>query len=151
MVPVESALLLAHAFVFFLYKEYSLTNRIINYEIWKWYRNVWMCFVSTMLTYMALNALDLHALILCLDYVNIHNIQCIAPFALHTHKVQVRIQDLVKGGQVLRPKVADVVKRAICSWGKWALEAFGFLILKYAFSHILETLIFDIYFNTKSW
>ena len=31
-----------------------------------------------------------------------------------------------------------------------ALEAFGFLMLKYAFSHILETL-FDIYFNTKSW
>ena len=33
--------------------------------------------------------------------------------------------------------------------GSRALEAFGFLMLKYAFSHILETL-FDIYFNTKS-
>ena len=33
-------------------------------------------------------------------------------------ETQVRIQDLVKGGaQVLRPKVADVAKRAICGWG----------------------------------
>ena len=31
---------------------------------------------------------------------------------------QVRIQDLVKGGpQLLRPKVADVAKRAFCGWG----------------------------------
>ena len=47
-----------------------------------------------------------------------------------------------KGGpQLLRPKVADVMKQAICSRGlKRALEAFGFLMLKYAFSHILETL-----------
>ena len=32
-----------------------------------------------------------------------------------------------------------------------ALEVFGFLMLKYAFSHNLETLslIFDIYFDTK--
>ena len=65
--------------------------------------------------------------------------------------VQVRIQDLVKGGpQLLRPKVADVAKRSHASevsnlrprsracWR--ALEAFGFLMLKYAFSHILETL-----------
>ena len=61
------------------------------------------------------------------------------------------MQDLVKGGpQVLRPKVADVAKRSRASeasnlWPrsralKWALEAFGFLMLKYAFSHILETL-----------
>ena len=64
---------------------------------------------------------------------------------------QVRIQDLVKGGpQLLRPKVADVAKRSHMSKAsnlqpgsralKWALEAFGFLMLKYAFSHILETL-----------
>ena len=54
------------------------------------------------------------------------------------------------GPQVLRPKVADVVKRSRVSeasnlrWGSRArlraLEAFGFLMLKYAFSHILETL-----------
>ena len=46
------------------------------------------------------------------------------------------------GAQVLRPKVADVASnlqpgsRARLR----ALEAFGFLMLKYAFSHILETL-----------
>ena len=65
--------------------------------------------------------------------------------------MQVRIQDLVKGGpQLLRPKVADTAKRSCVSeasnlWPgsralKRALEAFGFLMLKYAFSHILETL-----------
>ena len=65
--------------------------------------------------------------------------------------VQVRIQDLVKGGpQLLRPKVADVAKRSRASEASnlrpgsrahlRALEAFGFLMLKYAFSHILETL-----------
>ena len=64
---------------------------------------------------------------------------------------QVRIQDLVKGGpQLLRLKVADVVKRSRMSEVSnlrpgsrarlRALEAFGFLMLKYAFSHILETL-----------
>ena len=52
--------------------------------------------------------------------------------------------------QVLRPKVADVVKQSRASKvsNLWpgsracsrALEAFGFLMLKYAFSHILETL-----------
>ena len=62
-----------------------------------------------------------------------------------------RIQDLVKGGpQVLRLKVADVGKRSHASEASnfqpgsrahlRALEAFGFLMLKYAFSHILETL-----------
>ena len=62
-----------------------------------------------------------------------------------------RIQDLVKGGpQLLRPKVADVVKQSCASEASnlWlgsraclrAVEAFGFLMLKYAFSHILETL-----------
>ena len=64
---------------------------------------------------------------------------------------QVRIQDLVKGGaQLLRPKVADIAKRSRVSEASIlrpgsrvrlrALEAFGFLMLKYAFSHILETL-----------
>ena len=64
---------------------------------------------------------------------------------------QVRIQDLVKGGpQLLRPKVAGVVKRSraseVCILRPGsrarlrALETFGFLMLKYAFSHILETL-----------
>ena len=62
-----------------------------------------------------------------------------------------RIQDLVKGGaQLLRPKVVHVAKRSRASEASnlWpgsrarlrALEAFGFLMLKYAFSHILETL-----------
>ena len=65
------------------------------------------------------------------------------------HK-QVRMQDLVKGAQLQSLKVVDIVKwshmsevsnvqpgfRAPLS----ALEAFGFLMLKYAFSHILETL-----------
>ena len=65
--------------------------------------------------------------------------------------VQVRIQDLVKGGpQLQRPKVADVAKRSRASEASnmrlgsrarlRALEAFGFLMLKYALSHILETL-----------
>ena len=66
-------------------------------------------------------------------------------------RIQVRIQDLVKGGpQLLRPKIADVAKRSRASEvsNLWlgsrarlrALEAFRFLMLKYAFSHILETL-----------
>ena len=54
------------------------------------------------------------------------------------------------GPQLLRPKVADIAKRShpsevsILPPGSRAclraLEAFGFLMLKYAFSHILETL-----------
>ena len=54
------------------------------------------------------------------------------------------------GPQLLRPKVADIAKRSRASEAsilrlgsralKRALEAFGFLMLKYAFSHILETL-----------
>ena len=54
------------------------------------------------------------------------------------------------GPQLVRPKVADVAKRIHMSKGSnlqpgsracsRALEAFGFLMLKYAFSHILETL-----------
>ena len=65
--------------------------------------------------------------------------------------LQVRIQDLVKGGsQLLRLKVAYVAKQSCAGEvsNLWpgsraclrALEAFGFLMLKYAFSHILETL-----------
>ena len=54
------------------------------------------------------------------------------------------------GPQLQRPKVADVAKRSRASKASnmrpgsrarlRALEAFGFLMLKYAFSHILETL-----------
>ena len=54
------------------------------------------------------------------------------------------------GPQLQRPKVADVAKRSHASEVSnmrpgsrarlRALEAFGFLMLKYAFSHILETL-----------
>ena len=54
------------------------------------------------------------------------------------------------GGQLLRPKVADIAKQSYASEASIlrpgsraclrALEAFGFLMLKYAFSHILETL-----------
>ena len=54
------------------------------------------------------------------------------------------------GAQVLRPKVADIAKWSCASKASKlrpgsraclrALEAFGFLMLKYAFSHILETL-----------
>ena len=54
------------------------------------------------------------------------------------------------GPQLKRPKVADVAKRSRASEASnmrpgsrarlRALEAFGFLMLKYAFSHILETL-----------
>ena len=54
------------------------------------------------------------------------------------------------GPQLLRPKVADVAKWSCVSEASnlrpgsrarlRALEALGFLMLKYAFSHILETL-----------
>ena len=54
------------------------------------------------------------------------------------------------GSQHPRPKVANIAEwshmcRASYLWPgsralKWALEAFGFLMFKYAFSHILETL-----------
>ena len=63
--------------------------------------------------------------------------------------MQMWIQDLVGGPQVLRPKVADVAKRSHVSEASKlrlgsraclrALEAFGFLMFKYAFSHILES------------
>ena len=49
--------------------------------------------------------------------------------------------------QVLRPKVADVAKQSHTSevsnlWpgSRVCLRAFGFLMLKYAFSHILQIL-----------
>ena len=38
-------------------------------------RNVWMCFVLTVSTYIALNAF--HTLILCLDSVDIHTVHCL--------------------------------------------------------------------------
>ena len=71
--------------------------------------------------------------------------------SLHYHIPQARVQDLLKGGpQVLRLKVDDIAKRSHASEASKlqrgsraclrALEAFGFLMLKYAFSHILETL-----------
>ena len=54
------------------------------------------------------------------------------------------------GPQLLRPKVPDIAKQSHASEMSIlqpgsrahlrALEAFGFLMLKYAFSHILETL-----------
>ena len=62
----------------------------------------------------------------------------------------------------MRPKVADVAEQSGVSKVSYlwpgvqgllkVLEAFGFLMFKYALSHIPETLslIFDIYFNTKS-
>ena len=84
---------------------------------------------------------------------------------LLTVSVQVRIQDLVKEGpQLLRPKVADVTKWSrtseasnLCPGSRTrlrAMETFGFLMFKYAFSHIPRdsfSQFFDIYFNTKSW
>ena len=62
-----------------------------------------------------------------------------------------RIQDLVKGGgapaseaESCRHSEAESCERSEHSaarvQGPLALEAFGFLMLKYAFSHILETL-----------
>ena len=55
-----------------------------------------------------------------------------------------------RGAQVLRPKVADIAKwsraskvsnlRLVSRAHLRTLESFGFLMLKYAFSHILETL-----------
>ena len=58
---------------------------------------------------------------------------------------QVRIQDLVKGGapaseaESCRHSEASNLWPGSRAWLR-ALEAFGFLMLKYAFSHILETL-----------
>ena len=86
---------------------------------------------------------------ICLRYMQIHKNSVTG--LLRTKLTQVRIEDLVKGGpQLLRLKVADVAKRSHVSEASnlWrgsrvhlrALEAFGFLMLKYAFSHILETL-----------
>ena len=68
----------------------------------------------------------------------------------HTLLLQVRIQDLVKGGgpaseaESCRHSEAESRERSEHSAAGVrarlrALEAFGFLMLKYAFSHILET------------
>ena len=69
-----------------------------------------------------------------------------------------------QGGPASEAKSCQSSGAESCEWSKLAMarvqgfyvgqEAFGFLLLKYAFSHILETLfplIFNIYFNTKSW
>ena len=63
-----------------------------------------------------------------------------------------------KGLQLLRPKIADVTKWSHTSGASllWpgsraysrALEAFGFLMLKYTFSHIVETL-FPLFLTTN--
>ena len=57
---------------------------------------------------------------------------------------QVRIQDLVRGGPASEAKSCRRSEASILWLGSRArlraLEAFGFLMLKYAFSHILETL-----------
>ena len=75
---------------------------------------------------------------------------------------QVQMQIWSRGTKLLRPKVADIVEWSYASNVSYlwpgsrfclrALETFGFLMLKYQFSDILETLsvIVDIYFNTKS-
>ena len=77
----------------------------------------------------------------------------IAPIALRFGRKPISGADpgFGQGGpQDLRPKVADVAKQSHVSEasnlrlgsraGLRALEAFGFLMLKYAFFHILETL-----------
>ena len=63
-----------------------------------------------------------------------------------------RIQDLVNGGgpaseaescrcsKVESREQSEHSAAGVQGPLKWALEAFGFLMLKYAFSHILETL-----------
>ena len=64
------------------------------------------------------------------------------------------------GGQLPRPKVADVAERSCASEAsylrpesralKWALEAFEFLVLKYAFSHILEPPFLSFLISTST-
>ena len=68
----------------------------------------------------------------------------LAPPPPHTW-TQVRIQDLVKGGPASEAKSCrhsevELRKRSELKASLRALEAFGFLMLEYAFSHILETL-----------
>ena len=67
------------------------------------------------------------------------------PEANFYHTCQVRIQDLVKGGGPASEAESCRHSEASIPWlgsrsRLRALEAFGFLMLKYAFSHILETL-----------
>ena len=72
-------------------------------------------------------------------------------FIFNNHVLRCGSRIWSRGGpQLLRPKVADIVKRSRTSEASIlrpgsrarlrALEAFGFLMLKYAFSHILEIL-----------
>ena len=63
------------------------------------------------------------------------------------------------GPQLPRPKVADVAERSSASEASYlqlgsrahlrALEAFEFLVLKYAFSHILEPLFLSFLISTS--
>ena len=63
------------------------------------------------------------------------------------------------GPQLPRQKVADVVERSCVSEGSYlrpgsrarlrALEAFEFLVLKYAFSHIVEPLCLSFLISTS--
>ena len=66
---------------------------------------------------------------------------------------QVRIQDLVKGGPVCKSNVAEWSCASKASYLQparlRALEAFEFLMLKYAFSHILETLFLSFLTSTS--
>ena len=54
------------------------------------------------------------------------------------------------GPQVLRLKVADVAKRAICGRGPGSFWVFNAQICILPHSRDSFSLIFDIYFNTKS-
>ena len=69
-----------------------------------------------------------------------------------------------QGGPASEAKSCQSSGAESCEWSELSMarvqglyvgpEPLGFLLLKYAFSHILETpfpLIFNIYFNTKSW
>ena len=71
-----------------------------------------------------------------------------------------RIQDLVKGAQLQSPKVADVAEQNHAREASYMppgsraylreLEAFEFLMLKYAFFYILETLFLSFLTITSS-
>ena len=78
----------------------------------------------------------------------------------HLSTDQVRIHYLVKGAQLLRPKVANVAEQSHASKLNYlwtgsrtclrALKAFEFFMLKYAFSHILETLFVSFLTSTST-
>ena len=112
-----------------------LTVSILKAIFWSEARQNWLCIFST--TWSRIRQFFQH--------------WAAAALLMLMPSYQVRIQDLVKGGpQLLRPTVADVAKRSRASEASIlppgsrahlrALEAFGFLMLKYAFSHILDTL-----------